>query len=211
MQNNRTDLLTEVAEYYTNKLAQYGQNPQGVDWNGEESQTLRFEQLCKIVDTSNQFSINDLGCGYGALYDFLAQKHENFSYSGVDVSESMIQAAEQRYQEKSQARFILSSEPDQVADYGVASGIFNVRLGRSDDEWRSYLEATLDVFDKTSRIGFAFNCLTSYCDADKRRDYLYYADPCVLFDFCKHRYSRNVALLHDYGLYEFTILVKKSL
>ncbi len=209
MQNNKTDLLTEVAEYYSSKLAQHGENPRGVDWNGEESQTLRFGQLCKIIDASNQFSINDLGAGYGALYDFLASEHERFSYSGIDVSESMIRAAEQRYKDKSQARFVLSSEPDQVADYGVASGIFNVRLGRSDDEWWSYLEATLDVLDNTSRIGFAFNCLTSYSDADRMRDYLYYADPCVLFDLCKRRYSRNVALLHDYGLYEFTILVRK--
>ncbi len=210
MQNNKTDLLTEVAEYYTTKLAEHGETPRGVDWNGEESQTLRFKNLCKIVDTSNQFSINDLGCGYGALYGFLANKYEEFSYSGIDVSESMIRAAEQRYKDKSQARFVLSSEPDQVADYGVASGIFNVCLGRSDDEWRSYLEATLDVLDRTSRVGFAFNCLTSYSDEDKMRDYLYYADPCVLFDLCKRRYSRNVALLHDYGLYEFTILVRKQ-
>jgi len=155
MQNNKTDLLTEVAEYYTTKLAEHGQSPRGVDWNSKEGQTLRFEQLCKIIDTSDHFSINDLGAGYGALYDFLANKYERFFYSGVDVSESMIRAAEQRYQDKSKARFVLSGEPDQIADYGVASGIFNVRLGRSDDEWRSYLEATLDILDRTSRFGFA--------------------------------------------------------
>ena len=171
---------------------------------------LRFKQLCKIIDTRNEFSLNDLGCGYGALYDFLINEAENFSYAGVDVSENMIRAAEQRYKDKSQARFVLSSEPDQIADYGVASGIFNVRLGRLDDEWRAYLEATLDVLDKSSRIGFSFNCLTSYSDPTKMRDYLYYADPCVLFNLCKRRYSRNVALLHDYGLYAFTILVRKQ-
>ena len=122
----------------------------------------------------------------------------------------MIQAAKQRYQNKPQARFVLSSEPDKIADYGVASGIFNVRLGRSDNEWQAYLETTLDILNRTSRLGFAFNCLTSYSDSDKMRDYLYYADPCILFDLCKRRYSRNVALLHDYGLYEFTILVRKQ-
>jgi hypothetical protein len=60
-------------------------------------------------------------------------------------------------------------------------------------------------------LGFAFNCLTAYSDAHKMQSYLYYADPCRLFDLCKRRYSRNVALLHDYGLYEFTILVRKEL
>jgi cyclopropane fatty-acyl-phospholipid synthase-like methyltransferase len=210
MLNNKTDLVTEVAEYYTTKLAEHGESARGVDWNGEEGQILRFEQLCKIIDTANHFSINDLGCGYGALYDFIVNKYDEPSYLGVDVSEGMIKAAEQRYKDQPQVRFVLSSEPNQAADFGVASGIFNVRMGRSDDEWRSYLESTLDVLDRTSRVGFAFNCLTSYSDKDKMRDYLYYADPCALFDLCKRRYSRQVALLHDYGLYEFTILVRKQ-
>lgn len=210
MQNNKNELLTEVAEYYTAKLAEHGETARGVDWNGEESQTTRFEQLSKIIDTSGTFSINDLGCGYGALYDYLVKEHAHFSYVGVDVSDGMVNAATQRYKGNAQVRFILASEPDQVADYGVASGILNVRMGRSDTEWRDYLEDTLDVLDRTSRLGFAFNCLTSYSDADKMRDYLYYADPCKLFDICKRRYSRNVALLHDYKLYEFTILVRKS-
>lgn len=207
--SNDEKLLTEVATYYSDKLTKYGQTPKGVDWNGEESQQLRFEQLCKIMERSERFSINDLGCGYGALYDFLAASCEVFSYAGIDVSEGMIRAAEQRHPDEARARFVHAAEPDQVADYGVASGIFNVRLDRSDEQWRAYLEATLDVLDRSSRLGFAFNCLTAYSDADKVRDYLYYADPCQLFDLCKRRYSRNVALLHDYRLYEFTILVRK--
>ena len=210
MQNTKTNILAEVAEYYTSKLVQYGETPQGVDWNSEESQTLRFAQLCKIVDTPSPFSINDLGCGYGALYSFLKYKYASFSYLGIDVAESMIRAAEKRYHDISKARFMLSSEPEQISDFGVASGIFNVRLGRSDDEWMSYLESTLDALDRMSRLGFAFNCLTSYSDLGMMRDYLYYANPCELFDLCKRRYSRNVALLHDYGLYEFTILVRKQ-
>jgi SAM-dependent methyltransferase len=211
MQEQKTDLLSEVADYYSEKLAQHGETPRGVDWNGEESQELRFEQLCKVIDSRTQFSLNDLGCGYGALNDYLAGRYSGVSYSGIDVSESMIRSAEQRLRGKSKTRFVLASEPDQIADYGVASGIFNVRLGRSDAEWREYLGATLDILDRTSRLGFSFNCLTSYSDTDKMRDYLFYADPCALFDLCKRRYSRNVALLHDYQLYEFTILVRKPL
>ena len=203
-------LLSEVATYYSDKLTEHGQSPRGVDWNGEDSQILRFEQLCKIIEQSRAVSINDLGCGYGALNTFLSQQFEQLTYTGIDVSKDMIKAAELRYLDESQTRFIVSSEPDKVADYGVASGIFNVRLGRSDVEWRAYLENTLDILNRTSLKGFSFNCLTSYSDIDKKKDYLYYADPCVLFDLCKRKYSRNVALLHDYGLYEFTILVRKQ-
>ena len=58
--------------------------------------------------------------------------------------------------------------------------------------------------------GFSFNCLTKYSDDTKMKDYLFYADPCQLFDYCKRNFSKQVALLHDYGLYEFTIIVRKE-
>lgn len=211
MDNNRTELLNEVAGYYSEKLAQHGDTPRGVDWNGEESQVVRFEQLCKIILSGmSGFSLTDLGCGYGALFDYLSKKYQLPSYLGVDVSGEMIQAAKSRNAKYPSVRFITASQPDVVSDYGVASGIFNVRMKRTDAEWYDYLQATLDVLDRTSRLGFSFNCLTSYSDEDKKREYLYYADPCRLFDLCKRRYSRQVALLHDYGLYEFTILVRKT-
>jgi hypothetical protein len=42
------------------------------------------------------------------------------------------------------------------------------------------------------------------------RDYLYYPDPCRVFDYCKTHIAREVALLHDYGLFAFTIIVRHS-
>ncbi|MBZ9601969.1 methyltransferase domain-containing protein [Phyllobacterium chamaecytisi] len=210
MQSDNSDLLAEVAEYYSGKLAQYGQTPRGVDWNGEESQTVRFDQLCKVIGNSKSFSINDLGCGYGSLFEYLNKRYDKFNYSGFDVSHDMVRSAQDRQKDTGKSRFIVASEADEIADYGIASGIFNVRLTRTDTEWHSYVSAAIDALDRTSRLGFAFNCLTSYSDANKMQEYLYYADPCELFDLCKRRYSRNVALLHDYGLYEFTILVRKS-
>lgn len=212
MNNIKPELLNEVAQYYSEKLANHGATPRGVDWNGEESQFIRFEQLCKVLNPQNYaYTINDLGCGYGALLNYLFEAYPSYKYLGVDVSSEMIKAASARHASTSCARFITSDEPDEIADYGLASGIFNVRQNRSNAEWYDYLKHTLDVLDRTSRLGFSFNCLTSYSDEDKKRDYLYYADPCQLFDLCKRRYSRQVALLHDYGLYEFTILVRKQL
>ena len=97
-------------------------------------------------------------------------------------------------------------EPDVESEYCVASGIFNVRLDHSDRNWSDYLYHMLEVMNKFTKTGFAFNCLSNYSDENKRRNDLFYADPCELFDHCKNSYSQNVTLLHDYGLYEFTIL-----
>lgn len=203
-------LLQGVADYYSARLAEHGQTARGVDWNGEESQNLRFEQLAKILPAAASFSINDVGCGYGALVDYLKARGQDFSYAGNDVSEAMVTAAAQRHAGDARVRFTSGAAPATAADYGVASGIFNVRQSHGDAEWLDYIHATLDMLDATSRRGFAFNCLTAYSDAERMRSYLYYADPCALFDHCKRRYSRQVALLHDYGLYEFTILVRKD-
>jgi SAM-dependent methyltransferase len=206
---NKNEMLTEIADYYSGKLAEHGETARGVDWNGEGSQTLRFEQLCKVIDSESQYSINDIGCGYGALYDYLNQRKDSVSYLGIDVSKDMVKAATDRFKDQESARFIVSTAPDKIADYSVASGVFNVRLNRTDAEWRVYLEEFLEVLDQSSSKGFSFNCLTSYSDKPKMHEYLYYADPCQIFDLCKRRYSKNVALLHDYNLYEFTILVRK--
>jgi SAM-dependent methyltransferase len=207
----RANVTKQVANYYSSKLAAYSDTPQGVDWNGYESQIIRFKQLCKLFETQElSFSLNDLGCGYGALLEYLNQQHSSYTYTGIDISYEMISVAKQRSVEVSNARFVVSDEPDQLSDYGVASGIFNVKLSHSDEEWYLYMLETLDSLNRTSQIGFAFNCLSSYSDEDKRREDLYYADPIHLFDLCKRRYSKNIALLHDYGLYEFTILVRKN-
>jgi SAM-dependent methyltransferase len=210
MDKNRPDtILTPVADYYTSKLGEFGAQPRGVDWNGIEGQTLRFKQLCKVIPGGEPFSIVDIGCGYGALLDFLLAHYDACHYTGVDISAAMIEAARARYEGQIHAVFVNGTSVDETVDFAVASGIFNVKLGANADLWHQSILNTLDDMNRVSRKGFAFNCLTSYSDEDRKRADLYYADPVVLFDHCKRNYSRNVALLHDYDLYEFTMVVRK--
>lgn len=202
--------LAQVGRYYSEKLAAHGASPRGVDWNGAESQRLRFEQLLRVCEGAAQFSINDIGCGYGALLDYLVEQRKSVDYLGVDIAPAMIAKAEELHRGRPGCRFLAGERADRVADYAVASGIFNVKLSASDAAWRSHVLRSLEALDAAASHGFAFNCLTRYSDPPRMRDDLFYADPCELFDFCKTRFSQNVALLHDYGLYEFTIVVRKS-
>lgn len=202
--------LEKIANYYTDKISKFGTTPKGVDWNNSDVQYLRFAQLLKLIDTDKKFSLNDLGCGYGALADFIhANITTNFLYRGFDISEAMIDAAIQKNVHTPNVSFKLAQQPDIVSDYSVASGIFNVRQDIPDKEWEQHISDTVHLLDEYSIRGFAFNCLTEYSDADKLKNYLYYANPLAMFDYCKKVFSNNVALLHDYNLYEFTILVRK--
>ena len=91
MQKNQNRILSEVATYYEKKIAEYGDAPLGVDWNSRASQQARFGHLCKIIEPKNaNFSLNDLGRGYGALLDYLRENFGSFNYLGVDVSQEMI-------------------------------------------------------------------------------------------------------------------------
>ncbi|HXT16733.1 MAG TPA: class I SAM-dependent methyltransferase [Gemmatimonadaceae bacterium] len=198
-----------VRDYYTAALRTHGPVPRGVDWNDAASQSLRFEQLLKVCDPSREFALLDYGCGYGALGLYLSQHRWPARYSGYDVAPEMIAAAREQLVDVAHEELTSDASRVSAADYVVASGIFNVRLGVSDDAWRAHIDSTLERLDALSTRGFAFNMLTSYSDPGRMRSDLYYANPSEIFAACKQRFSKKVALLHDYDLYEFTILVRK--
>lgn len=199
-------------EYYSKKIVEFGATPRGVDWNGLESQQLRFRQLARIIGESGPepLSLNDLGCGYGAFYDYLKTHGIALSYRGTDLSVAMIEAARRAHPGAADARFEVGRTCAGLADYSVASGVFNVRQAASVADWQAYVLTMLDELDSHSSRGFAFNCLSAYSDLDRQRADLYYGDPLFFFDHCKRHFAKNVALLHDYDLYEFTLLVRKS-
>jgi SAM-dependent methyltransferase len=201
-------ILNDVAGYYGDKIDRHGPSPAGVDWRDTTSQNLRFDQLLRVLGSADA-GVVDLGCGYGALLEHMRARDKTGPYHGVDIAPAMIAAARQRHADDPKAVFEISARSSVVLDYAVASGIFNVRLDHTDDVWIRYIEDTIGILDAAGRRGFAFNCLTSYSDPDRKRPDLYYGDPGYFFDLCKRRYSRNVALLHDYDLYEFTLLVRK--
>ena len=202
--------FTSLDRYFARALAQHGATARGVDWNSPESQELRFDQLLRVCRDRGPLSLVDYGCGYAALAGYLRRHGYEFSYQGFDVSERMLEQA-RRLHDGDQAVELVSREQDLTpADYCVASGVFNLRLDVDDDTWREYVLESLASLSRLGRLGFAFNMLTKYSDPPRMRPNLYYGDPCFFFDHCKREIARNVALLHDYGLYEFTMLVRKE-
>ena len=204
------NLYKKIDDYYTTKINTYGATPKGVDWNSEESQFVRFKQLSRIIN-SKEFDLADVGCGYGKYYEYLLSNFTRFNYFGYDFSKKMIEKANHLYN-RSNANFkrIKSQDNIKKVNYIVASGIYSVKMEHSEAEWLSYILDSLDKINKKSLNGFSFNMLTKYSDKEYMRGDLFYADPLFIFDFCKRNFSDNVALLHDYGLYEFTVLVRKE-
>lgn len=216
-------ILKSVDDYYSHRLREHGANSRGVDWNSDQSQMLRFRQLLQILDPSSSdasgdrsspVTLLDYGCGYGALVTHLqatAPHMRPIVYTGFDISDAMITAARALHSGAGlQTSFTACRDDLTLADYVVASGVLNVRGTIGVAEWESYVRDTLVDMNRLSRHGFAFNLLTSYSDPERMQGNLYYGNPCEYFDFCKRNFSRQVALFHDYGLYEFTLLVRHA-
>jgi cyclopropane fatty-acyl-phospholipid synthase-like methyltransferase len=201
--------LDHVKSYFDKRIQEHGASPRGSDWNSEISQNTRFDQLLKVVETQS-FSLLDYGCGYGALVEYLDAKDLDVNYYGYDILESAIETARQAHMDKPRRVFFTDKSQLPICDYTVASGIFNFRGEQSFEDWTEYVLSVLHEFNQLSLHGFSSNFLTKYSDADKMRPDLYYADPMFLFDYCKHNFSKNVALLHDYRLYDFTLIVRKD-
>jgi SAM-dependent methyltransferase len=198
-----------AARYYGDKVREFGATHKGVDWSTQASQILRFEQLLRLVEPVRLSTLNDFGCGYGALATYLRQRGFQCLYTGFDISESMIAQAISLHAGDPLCRFTHRLDAVNTAEMTVASGVFNVKQHHRDDEWEEYVLENIGVMARLSARGFAFNMLSSYSDVDRRRPDLFYGRPAFFFDYCKTQFSPAVSLLHDYPLYEFTIVVRK--
>jgi SAM-dependent methyltransferase len=202
----------KLNEYFIEKLEKFGSTAKGVDYNGEQAQQVRFNELARVIDPGRGFSVIDYGCGYGALAEFLTSRGWEFEYFGVDLIEKMVLAGREKFAGRLNVHFTTREQDLPPAEYLLAAGIFNIKMDMPYGEWQGFVCDTLMRMNRLCTRGMAFNMLTKYSDADRmaQRPDLFYGDPLFFFDFCKRNFSREVALLHDYGLFDFTILVRKD-
>lgn len=208
---NSDNITKKVQDFFRQKLKDFGSTPLGLDYNSQQAMEIRFDQLMKVVINPKQhFSIIDYGCGYGALIDYLLARKYQFIYHGIDFVTEMVDAGIKTHPESQTIHWYTQEDELPMTDYLIAGSIFNKKVDASDEEWKKIVLTTLDKMNSFCKEGFSFNMLTKYSDADRMRPDLFYADPCFFFDYCKRNFAKNVALLHDYKLYDFTLLIRKE-
>jgi SAM-dependent methyltransferase len=209
--NNGKSLIEPVRAFYSDTIRKHGLTPPGVDWPDDKRQQVRFAQFLPLIPrvARADISLFDLGCGYGGFLTYLREHHFDLSYTGADVSEDMIRAAINVHGNSEQCRFFVSGGPDSNYDLIVASGIFNVKLGADDRAWAGYVLDMVDRINAASRLGFGVNFLSAERSPERKMTHLHYGDPRFWLERALARYSPHVALLHDYNLWDFTLLVRK--
>jgi len=204
-------LHAAIESYYSAKVARFGATPLGVDWTCIATQELRFVQLLKLCNWRAPFSINDLGCGYGAIIGYLAKYHRaaEVDYLGIDLSAKMVRHAKRKWHRRRSTRFYVGNISPRIADYTIASGIYNVKLDQPIDLWEEYVARSLSQMHATSRRGFAVNFKAPLSDKGPSPPQLYRTRPGHWMRFCQRALKASPELIAHYGLREFTLLVRR--
>ena len=204
MTKKRPDLRDFTAEgLYQQAWMEHGPVPRGVGWRDDASQNKRFEVMFE-GSQARIHSLLDVGCGYGALVQYLEAHRPSWfrhvGYVGVDSNPSPVLWAQEklgkRQDKDSKARMFKAADIRQMEgnatfDMVVGSGIL------------SYYDMPekLDILDAMwarTRQVMVWNM---------RQNHQYLGD----LGFILPRFhSEEWRVLHDYGLREMTVVVRKS-
>jgi SAM-dependent methyltransferase len=206
-----SQIAGDITTYYAGTLSQHGATPRGVDWSCKPTQELRFIQLLRLCSFDSAFSLNDIGCGYGALRGFLRQRHPRaeIDYLGIDLSAAMIDSARERWGHLAHTQFETAAAASRMADYGLASGVFNVRLDHADTDWEAWVAHTLKSLHASSRIGFSVNFLLPARPGESSPTALYRPPIERWTRYCEYTLKATVEPVTGYGMREYTLLIKR--
>ncbi len=207
-----------IKEYYFKKFSQYKDTPKGVDWADLYSQYMRFEYIYKFLENylykKPKIKILDVGCGYGAFYDFISTKVSTkvFEYYGVDLVANMIKKAQERFPNIKENLFIgefleLSFEKRSF-DVVIASGIFNVKSDLETKDFYEYIKEVIIKMYRISEFGIIFNTLSP--SVNYKESHLFYPDFQEFFDFLYKGLSRDITIITSYPLWELTYKVNRE-
>ena len=156
-------LEQRINRAYGDRLAQRGTTAAGVFWRSEASQSARFKALLSLVQKAapnRPVSLADIGCGYGALRDYIGkdQAYRSISYLGVDINRAMIAACHKKFAHETHL-FTCASLPPGPVDFCLFSGTFN--LTHCDDPalWEDYIFAKLADCLRFCQSGLVLNLI----------------------------------------------------
>ena len=204
--------LKNLVEIYEKNFVEHGDKHKGVGWKSKKEASKRYLIMAsEIKKNKKNKSILDFGCGLSHFLKFIKQNNMGkFKYFGLDMSEKMISASKKKYPKN---KFILVDplkNPKKVpnADYVVINGLFTQKLKYTEKEMFSFLKKILVLFFKKTNIALMFNVMSPYVDWKNRLNF--YLDLNKLINFVSKHLSKNFVLKHNYGLYEYTIIIFKK-
>ncbi|MDI1471065.1 MAG: class I SAM-dependent methyltransferase [Thermodesulfovibrio sp.] len=145
-----------VIDFFTKRLIHFKDSPEAVGWT-KTGQLLRYEAVYKLINPDGK-KLLDFGCGKGDFYRFLKEKGVNLTYTGIDINPSLIKLAQKNYPATNfYVKDIESEQLDEVFDYTVVIGVFNLALSNI----KNLMQRCLEILFENTKERLILTCLNN--------------------------------------------------
>jgi SAM-dependent methyltransferase len=194
-------LTKENIKFYQNKVEQHGISYKSLNWGSKQSQELRFNVLQKIGEL-NSGSLLDFGCGTGDFLQWLINKQLNLDYTGIDITQGMIDICKTRFPNYNfLCKNIFDEELKLRYDYILMSGVFTYTNF-------DFFKKCIEILFKNSKKGIGFNVLNKTQIDPILIEDEFSMDPFETIDFCM-KYTKKIIFDNTYHKNDFTIFMYK--
>lgn len=200
-----------LRQHYSRKFALHGARSEGVDWGSNEAKVLlRYDKMLAVLGPEPvKPTLLDVGCGYGGLLGYATEQKIELEYTGIDVSENMIEWARAN---QAGGTFIPGDFIDHdfatPFDYVVCNGILTQKLDTTNLDMDQFAAQLIKKMFSLCKVGVAFNVMTTKVNYFSNN--LYYRNPAELFSWCLSEISSHIRLDHSYPLFEYTLYIYRE-
>ena len=202
-----------LSQTYWKRYQEYGATPKGSFWLTKARQYQRFDLILNAMPKATpprNITLADIGCGYGALADYLAaeERFDHIAYSGYDISPELIQECQTK-NKSPRFRFALGTYPKEATDCVVMSGTYNLAATRQLTVWEDYVINCLQKCWEKTIHRMIFN-LQIAPKAQIANDSIYYAQPRNILELCHKRFGPTKLTTHPNLAQDATFCVTRS-
>lgn len=204
--------VEKIMQYYEPNIGKGLPDFKVLGWESRNAQYSRFDMFIRNTDLEGK-RLLDVGCGLGNLLEYLNELEIHVDYTGVDISQKMIESAKAK---KLKGVFLyLDIFKEELFSEGIfkenefdviyASGIFNLNLGNN----KEFLSMALKRFYQLSKDIVAFNLL--HHKSPDRDDKYYYFSPDQVLEILKSAGydTEKVQVIEGYLMNDFTVICRK--
>jgi len=196
----------DLVAYYEACLARHGDSHLGVNWPKKEQVDIRHRVMLELIKTEcTEVSLLDFGCGASHLYEYILRRELNhIRYAGLDISEKFIDLCRRKFPDVPYFCLDILAGGGELPefDYVIMNGVFTVKHTLSFAEMREHFQSMLSAAYAKTKIGLAFNVMSSHVDWE--RDDLFHLPLDTMAAFVVKTFGRDFVIRNDYGLYEYT-------
>lgn len=200
----------KIIDHYEKCYLKHGDNNLGVDWPNLEDALTRYQIMSEGIEYLKAKSCLDFGCGLGHFYEFLKQTNYRLDeYAGLELSRKMIDTCREKHPNINFYHIDVLQEKWAMPGYdcAVMNGVFTEKLALSQADMFDYFKELVEIVFNNVKKGVVLNVMSS--QVDWKRDDLFHLSLDDIAWFVKERLSRKFIIRNDYGLYDYTVYIKK--